>query len=109
MTPEKWINTVNNIKDTFPVSDEGKIFIDEEGGIDIKFIEFTGPLGKMRLEFVAKPVIIDKKTNYSKRIGSETQVTYVYSTEEKSYKLLVYKWNNFEDDWQEIESDMFDN
>ena len=108
MTPEKWINTVNSLKDKFPTKNEGKLFIDEEGGIDIEFIEFDGPVGKMRLEFVARPVIVDRKTNFSKRIGSETQVSYIYSTEEKSYKMLVYKWNDYETDWEEIDAGMFE-
>ncbi len=108
MTPEKWINTVNDIKDKFPTRNEGELLIEEEGGIEVKFIEFDGPIGKMRLEFIAKPVIIDRKTNFSKRIGSETQVTYVYSTEEKSYKMIAYKWNNYEDDWIEMETGMFE-
>ncbi len=108
MTPEKWTNTVNNIKDKFPVKNEGELSIDEEGGIEIKFIEFDGPIGRMRLEFVSRPVIIDKKTNFSKRIGSETQVTYVYSNEERSHKLIAYKWNDYENDWEEIEAGTFD-
>ncbi len=108
MTPEKWINTVNNIKDKFPVKKEGSSFLDEEGGIDIKFIEFDGPIGRMRLEFISKPIVIDKKTKYSKRIGSETQVDYIYSTEEKSYKIAAYKWNDYENDWEEIDGAMFD-
>lgn len=109
MTPEKWTSTVNNIKDSFEVSDEGHATIDEEGGIDISFIEFKGPIGKMRLEFITKPVILDKKTTYSKRIGSETQIDYVYSDDERSSQLLVYKWNENDNDWEEMETAMFDN
>jgi len=108
MTPEKWLNTVNDIKDKFPVTNTGEVSIEDEGGTDIEYIEFDGPIGKMRLEFVVRPVIVDKKANFSNRIGSETQVTYIYSTEEKRYKMIVYKWNEYEDDWEEIEAGMFE-
>ncbi len=108
MTPEKWINTKNDIKDKFPTKNEGELFVDEEGGIEIEYIEFEGPIGKMRLEFISKPVIIDKKTNFSKRIGSETNVNYIYSTEDKSHKLVVYKWSDYESDWEEVEANMFE-
>lgn len=102
MIPEKWTSVVGNIKDNFKVKDEGALHIDEEGGVDIEFIEFEGPLGLMRLEFIVKPVILDKKTIYSNRIGSETKIDYVYSNDEKSHKLIVYKWDDANEDWVEM-------
>jgi len=105
--PEKWKDIAGNIKDKFEVEDEGKIHLDDEGGVDIEFIEFTSPLGKMRLEFVSRPVVLDKKTIYSKRIGSETKVDYVYSEEEKSHQLIAYKWDDDQDDWVEVEAGAF--
>jgi|SRR3989339_2240419 len=107
MMPEKWETTKNNIKDNFDVLDEGSSHMDEEGGIDIEYIVFDGPLGRMRLEFISKPVIMDKKTTYSKRIGSETAVEYVYSADEKSYKLIVYKWNDSQGEWTEVPAGAF--
>lgn len=103
MLPEKWENVVGNIKDNFTINDEGKSHIDEEGGVDIEFIEFEGPLGLMRLEFISRPVVLDKKTIYSRRIGSDTKVDYVYSETEKSHKLIIYKWDDNENDWLEVD------
>ena len=108
MNLEKWTNVVGQIKDNFEVLDQGQEHLDEEGGIDIEFIIFNGPLGKMRLEFVSKPVILDKKTNYSRRIGSETAVNYIYSEDEKSCQLIAYKWDESQNDWMEIENNMFE-
>lgn len=101
---EKWKDILGNIKDNFKIYDEGQEHLDDEGGVDIEFIEFEGPLGKMRLEFISKPVVIDKKTIYSKRIGSESAVDYVYSQDEKSNKLMVYKWNDNDGEWVEMEA-----
>ncbi len=109
MTPEKWQNIIGNIKDNFSVEDEGQQQLEEEGGIEIKYIIFQGPLGRMKLEYISKPVVIDKKTTYSKRIGSETKVDYVYSPDEKSHKLTAYKWDEDDDVWVEMEAGMFDN
>ena len=105
---EKWKNILGNIKDKFEVQDEGKLHLDEEGGIDIEYIEFQGPLGRMRLEHITKPIILDKKTTYSKRIGSETKIDYVYSEEEKSQKMNAYKWDEAQDDWIEMEAGSFE-
>jgi len=107
MNQERWQEILGNIKDNFELEDEGKIHLDDEGGVDIEFAEFMGPLGKMRLEFISKPVVLDKKTIYSKRIGSETKVDYVYSEEEKSHQLIAYKWSDDQDDWVEVEAGAF--
>lgn len=107
MTPEKWQNIIADIKDNFTVEDEGSTYLDEEGGIDIAYIEFKGPLGRIRLEFITKPVILDKKTIYSRRIGSETKVDYVYSEDEKSYKLIAYKRDEDSGEWAEMDGSMF--
>ncbi len=108
MTKEKWEKIRGNILDNFEVLDKGSEHLEDEGGVDIDFIVFSGPLGKIRLEFIVKPVILDKKTTYSKRIGSETKVDYVYSETEKSEQLIAYKWNEDRDDWDEMDSGMFD-
>lgn len=104
MLVEKWKQTVGHIKDNFEVLDEGEEHHDDEGGVDIEFIEFSGPLGKMRLEHISRPVVLDKKTSYSRRIGSETNVEYVYSETERSYKLDVYKLNENTGEWEEVEA-----
>ncbi len=108
MSPDKWKTILGNIKDNFQVFDEGRSKIDEEGGIQVDFIEFGGPLGRMRLEYVVKPVILDKKTTYSRRIGSETKVDYVYSDEEMSHQLMAYKWDDAQNDWVEMDSASFE-
>lgn len=104
MTKEKWQDILGNIKDNFEILDEGLEHIDDEGGVDVEFVEFRGPLGRMRLEFVAKPVVLDKKTNYSKRIGSETAVKYIYSEDEKTYRFSAYKWDEDDEEWVEVEA-----
>jgi len=108
MLPEKWEQIVGNIKDNFKVEDCAKQHLDEHGGVDLEYVIFKGPLGRMKLEFITKPVIIDKKTKYSKRLGAGTVVEYVYSQEEKSHKLRAYKWDEASNDWLEMEAKKFD-
>jgi hypothetical protein len=107
MTTEKWKEIVGNIKDNFPVEDEGKDHLDEEGGIDIEYIIFVGPLGRMRLEYIVKPIVLDKKTTYKRRIGSETKVNYIYSQAEKNQFLMAYKWDANQEEWIEIDAGNF--
>lgn len=107
MQPEKWTMIKGNIKDKFSVEDEGEEQIDEEGGINVEYIVFQSPLGKIRLEHISQPVVLDKKTTYSRRIGSETKVDYIYSENERSYKLQAYKWDEENETWKEIDSSNF--
>jgi hypothetical protein len=107
MTEERWKDIIGKIKDNFQVEEEGKEHLEEMGGIDIEFIIFAGPLGRMKLEFATKPVVLDKKTNYSNRIGSETKVNYVYSDTEKNCYLSAFKWDENQDNWIEIDGGMF--
>lgn len=108
MTIEKWQSIIDNIKERFAVEEKGKDHKDEMGGIDIEYIIFKGPLGRMKLEFISKPVVLDKKTTFSKRIGSETKVDYIYSEDEKSCKFVAYKWEETSGDWAEMDAKMFD-
>lgn len=108
MTEERWKDIVGNIKEKFSVLDEGSEHIDDEGGVDVEFIEFDGPLGRMRLEFISRPIVLDKKTTYSRRIGSQTDIKYIYSEDERSFTLKAYKKDEAGDDWSEIEAKNFE-
>lgn len=103
MNQDRWQAIVGQIKDNFPVHEHGRERREEDGGTDIEFIVFDGPLGRMKLEFITKPVVLDKKTLYSRRIGSDTKVEYVYSEDEKTSRLAPYRWDEGLDDWAEID------
>lgn len=107
MTPERWQEIKGNVLDSFQVEDQGSYHDDDMGGVDIEFIEFQGPLGLMRLEFETHKVVTGKKTTYSNRIGSETKVDYQYDPTEKSHKLMVYKYDESQDDWVEVDQKNF--
>jgi hypothetical protein len=107
MTQEKWLAIKGKIMDAMEVLDRGEEHYAEEGGVDVDFIEFQSPLGKTRLEFIVKPIVLDKKTVYSHRGGSDTGVEYVYSPTEKSSRLAVYKWDDDDGEWLEISADNF--
>src|SRR6056297_1034866 len=107
MTPEKSQNILGNLKDNFDIKEHEKEFREEQGGMEVEYVIFHSPLGLVKLEFMSKPVVLDKKTNYSRRIGSETKVEYVYSDTEKTHTLTAYQWNEDEDDWTKIQADSF--
>jgi hypothetical protein len=107
MNIERWRDIIGNIKDNFQVEEEGKSEGEEEGDPDAEFIIFQGPLGRMKLELKIRPVILDKKTIYSNRIGSETKVEYIYSKDETSVKMKAYIDKEGDGGWVEIEAANF--
>ena len=101
MTSEKWNEIKEKIKNSFEIinqTEEKNEERKEESGI----IEFNGPMGKMRIEWITRPKVLGKKTQYANRIGSSVSVDYVYSQDEFTHTLKVYQWNEAQDDWQEI-------
>lgn len=105
MTPERWKEIYGHVKDNFEVEDEGNLELEDNK--EKEFIIFTTPMGKIKLEFLIQPLVLDKKTTYSQRVGSEVKVDYVLSDTEKTYKMKTFKWDMAIDDWQEIDSSMF--
>lgn len=104
MTDEKWQDLIAEIKTKYKIEEEKAGVPIEEGRGTIDFIVFCGPQGRIKLERVIRPVVIDKKTFGSKRIGSEARVEYVYSPTEKIQKLKAYRWDEQNQNWQDIQS-----
>jgi hypothetical protein len=103
MTDEKWQQIKGLVKDKFKVLDERTEDLPEDGPPGtVEIIEFIGPLGKMKLERTDSPLVIDKKTIGSRRIGSETKVEYVYSDTERVHKFRAYRWNEDDGAWVEM-------
>lgn len=106
MTPEKWQETKDKVKEKFKILEEYQEK-DEERREDREILIFQGPLGKIKLEFITRPVILDKKTTYSRRIGGGVAVEYVYSDNELTHSLKTYLYNEPLDEWQELKAQQF--
>lgn len=107
MRLERWQEIVEQIKTAFEVEDSGVIEDDSHGGTTTEYIVFNGPMGRLRLEFSTHPVLLDTKTKYHKRIGSETEINYIYSPTEKSSSLAVFRWDDELNDWRDFDTKAF--
>ncbi|MFA5076128.1 MAG: hypothetical protein WC480_01790 [Patescibacteria group bacterium] len=106
MTPERWQELKAEAKIKFTLDSE-EVMEFEDGPGTVEILEFNSPLGKIRLEYAVRPLVLDKKTTTSRRIGAGVKVDYVYSPDEFTYKLTTYKWNDGLDDWEKISGEMF--
>ncbi|MEA2088957.1 MAG: hypothetical protein U9O55_03920 [Patescibacteria group bacterium] len=113
---DKWQNIIAMVEEKFGILDKKEK--QEEIGKDVnsndvfeksEIIEFKGPLGKIKLELITRPIVLEKKTNFSRRIGGDVGVEYIYSDSEEVSKFKAYKWSDEQNDWTEIDADMFTN
>ena len=106
MTDERWENIIGRIKDKFEGIDQRTEDLPEEAGPGtVEIVEFKGPLGQMKLERTTQPLVIDKKTIGSRRIGSDTTVEYIYSDTEKIHRFKAYRLDPDNEVWVEMKMD----
>jgi len=103
MTPDKWNELKTKIQDSFKGAEISREILAEPEIGERETILFDGPLGQMKLEYFSRPLVLDKITHGSRRIGSTPGVEYVYSETEKTHQLKVYKWDDNQNDWLEID------
>ena len=101
MTDEKWEELKGKVKEEFGAEEEVIEGLGNKPG-EVEIIVFNGPLGKIKLARTTRPMVIDKKTQYSRRIGGEVGVEYVYSETEKIHEFTISKWDEGTGQWEEM-------
>jgi len=100
--PDKWEQTKGHILDNFSNVEISEQELPEPEVGKKEIVIFDGPLGQMKLEYYTKPVILNRQTHGSRRIGSHTAVEYIYSNDEFSHQFKVYKFDDETEKWQEM-------
>jgi hypothetical protein len=73
----------------------------------VQFVEFDMSGNSFRVEKITSPMILDKKTHYTHTAGARANIEYILSETETTSKMKVFRFDNDEDDWIEIQaSDM---
>ncbi len=98
MNDERWIELTERIRDTFKVTRDVEHALDPGPG-KIEELEFEGPGGRMRLERVTRPVVLERRAHYSRRVGSGASEEFVYSPTEVSHRVTFYRW--VDGNWEE--------
>jgi hypothetical protein len=102
MNDEKWQYIKGMAKDNFKVEEEGEEPIEDIPRSKIEWLIFQGPIGRVKMERTTRPVVLDKKTIYSKRMGDTAAVEYVYSEDEYAQSFKAYLWQG--EVWMEIDA-----
>lgn len=102
MKDEKWYYLLEEIERKFGIEEKKTEEIPERR-TTIETVIFKGASGRMKIERVTRPVILEKKVKFSKRAGSDSKEKYVYSEDEKIHRVTLYAWKEDESKWVEID------
>jgi hypothetical protein len=106
MDKERWGATLDRILSEFEVVEHTKTAGSDNIG-EVETIIFVSPIGKVKLEYISRPAILDKKIIGAHRRGkSAAQVEYVYSETETTGKLNAWRYEG--GDWQVIDAQAFE-
>jgi hypothetical protein len=97
---ERWYSLLDDLKEKLSFENQGEQ--PGPGGATVEWVTFRGPRGLMKLERTSRPVILDKKMHYSKRIGGGVEEELVLSETEKTYRVVLYRWSD-EGGWEEVD------
>lgn len=102
MHQSKWENLLAQIERQFGfVEHENERF--EERRLSVETVVFDGAGGRMKLERSSRPVILDKKAHFAKRVGSASTVEYIYSDTETVDTVRLFRWDRLAREWRELE------
>jgi hypothetical protein len=113
MDIDKWLQLKENLKGRFDMEEEGTedLMMDTSDGPvkhgESDFLVMQTPIGRVKLAMHKKPLVLDKKFISSHREGQAARTEYKFSETELTYKLHAYKWNDIDEDWNEIDAESF--
>ncbi|MDD3480848.1 MAG: hypothetical protein PHW75_01295 [Patescibacteria group bacterium] len=109
MNDEKWHDLKERAKEKFSdleVTEEIETREDDTGKkitTKIEKLQFTSPLGELRVERATRPKILDKKTHYHHGAGGQqADIEYVLSEDEEVHKITIFKKNET-GEWEEMD------
>ena len=107
MTYDRWLELRDTIREKYEI-EEDETTANSDGIGTCEMVVFVGPVGKIKLELIKRPVKLGTKTHFSNRIGSDVAVEHEYSDTEESISLRAYSFNSEDDEWEEIKAHSFD-
>jgi hypothetical protein len=107
MTKNKWLDLIDMVEVKFEINENYKKPMGDESPGEKHIVVFTGPMGKIKLEFTEKARLKDVKTIYSGRVGSEVTINKIYDEEDIVSHMNAYKWDEIREEWQPIQGELF--
>jgi hypothetical protein len=102
MHQSKWEDLLDQIERQFGfVEHTSEDYPDRR--LTVETVVFDGASGRMKLERAVRPVVLDRRATFSKRIGSEVTFDYVLSEDEFVDTVKLYRWDRIGQEWRQID------
>lgn len=105
MNDDKWAGILDRIQSQFEILEQGEEKLADVPNGKAEFIVFESPMGKIRLERLHKPKVIDKKTIGGSKYGASTGVEYIYSDTEQVKTFQAFK--EVDGEWEPVDAEGF--
>jgi hypothetical protein len=109
MNDDKWNDLIDSLEAKFGKIERSitkktdKSFSGQDIDTITEQVDFSSPMGNLRVMRVTRPKVLDKKVHYSHTSSSRGNTEYVYSEDEKSYQVKLFKKSEIGNEWNEIE------
>lgn len=100
MNDERWYSLLDDLEEKLKFENRGEQ--PGPGGATVEWVTFRGPRGLMKLERTSRPVVLDRKMHYSRRVGGDVGEELVLSDTEKTYRVALYVWSEA-GGWEEVD------
>lgn len=102
MHQSKWEGLLDQIERQFGFV-EHRVERFDDRRLTVETVVFDGAGGRMKLERSVRPVVLDRRAHFSKRVGSAATVEYIYSDTETADTVRLFAWDRAAGDWRELE------
>ncbi len=106
MNDDKWQDILLKVKEKFTIEEQTTAEDLEIERSKIETVIFSSPIGRIKMVRTTTPRVLDKKTVYSRRAGSDMAVQYDYSDTEFVQNLKIFKWDDLQEDWVKASLDL---
>jgi len=97
---ERWYSLLDDLEEKLEFENRGEQ--PGRGRATVEWVTFKRPQGLMKLERTSRPLVLDRKVRYSKRIGGESEEELILSDTEKTYRVTLYAWRE-SGGWEEVD------
>ncbi|MFH1430753.1 MAG: hypothetical protein ABIG71_04535 [Candidatus Uhrbacteria bacterium] len=104
MQEDQWRDTLDRISSQFEVHEQGTEDLEDVPNGRVAFVEFTAPIGLVRLEFVTKPRTVGEQAQVTRRSGATSNVKMLYDMEDMVSFLRAFQWNDMAETWEELQA-----
>ncbi len=103
MTPERFDAFIEDQRERFSVEGEGTEALTDAPTASKRWVIFSTPAGRLKLELHERPVMVDQRAVGGKRVGAGARVETRFDLSQHTHTLHAFKEGE-DGEWEEVEA-----